>query len=62
MSSIAVHYLDLANGISSTEITTLRELHFFFEDEANGEIFILEVDQTFDHWETMEVIYFPYSR
>ena len=55
--NIAVLYKDMLDGSISSEVIRLRELHFFFEDEANGEIQILEVDQTFDGWETMEVIY-----
>ena len=57
MSSIAVHYIDLLTGIVSSETMRLRELHLFLEDEANGEIQILEIDQSFDGWETMEVIF-----
>lgn len=57
MSSIAVHYIDLLTGIASSETMRLRELHLFLEDEVNGEIQILEIDQSFDNWETMEVIF-----
>ena len=57
LSSIAVWYTDLLTGVESSEIIRLRELHFFFEDEAAGLIRIEEVHQSFDDWETMEVIY-----
>ena len=57
MSSIAVRYIDLLTGIVSSETMHLRELHLFLEDEINGEIKILEIDQSFDGWETMEVIF-----
>lgn len=57
MSSIAVHYIDLLTGIVSSETIRLRELHLFLEDENNGEIQILEIDQSFDGWETMEIIF-----
>ena len=57
MSSIAVHYIDLLTGITNSETMRLRELHLFLEDEVNGEIQILEIDQSFDDWETMEVIF-----
>lgn len=57
MSSIAVRYIDLLTGVLNTETMRLRELHLFLEDELNGEIQILEIDQSFDGWETMEVIF-----
>lgn len=57
MSSIAVRYIDLLTGIVSSETMRLCELHLFLEDENNGEIQILEIDQSFDGWETMEVIF-----
>jgi len=57
MSSIAVRYIDLLTGIISSETMRLCELHLFLEDENNGEIKILEIDQSFDGWETMEVIF-----
>lgn len=57
MSKIAVVYIDLLDGVKSSETIELRELHFFFEDEANGEILILEVNQSFDNWDTMENLY-----
>ena len=57
MSSIAVRYIDLLTGIVNLETMRLRELHLFLEDEVNGEIQILEIDQSFDGWETMEVIF-----
>ena len=56
-SSIAVWYTDLLTGVESSETIRLRELHFFFEDEALGLIRVDEVHQSFDDWETMEVIY-----
>lgn len=57
MSSIAVRYIDLLTGVISSETMRLCELHLFLEDENNGEIKILEIDQSFDGWETMEVIF-----
>lgn len=57
ISSIAVRYEDTATGIISTEVTTVREMHCFFEDETLGLIQILEVNQSFDGWETMETLY-----
>ena len=57
MSSIAVRYIDLFTGAISSETMRLCELHLFLEDENNGEIKILEIDQSFDGWETMEVIF-----
>lgn len=57
MSSIAVRYIDLLTGIINSETMRLCELHLFLEDENNGEIKILEIDQSFDGWETMEVIF-----
>jgi hypothetical protein len=57
MSSIAVRYIDLLTGVVNSETMRLRELHLFLEDENNGEIQILEIDQSFDGWETMEVIF-----
>ena len=57
MSSIAVRYIDLYTGALNSETMRLRELHYFLEDEANGEIQILEIDQSFDGWETMEIIF-----
>ena len=57
MSSIAVRYIDLLTGVLNTETIRLRELHLFLEDEINGEIQILEIDQSFDGWKTMEVIF-----
>jgi len=57
MSSIAVHYIDLFTGAHNSETMRLRDLHYFLEDEANGEIQILEIDQSFDGWETMEIIF-----
>ena len=57
MSSIAVRYIDLLTGVVNSETMRLRELHLFLEDENNGEIKILEIDQSFDGWETMEIIF-----
>jgi len=57
MSSIAVRYIDLFTGDINSETIRLRDLHLFLEDENNGEIKILEIDQSFDGWETMEVIF-----
>ena len=57
MSSIAVCYIDLLTGVLNSETMHLRDLHLFLEDENNGEILILEIDQSFDGWETMEVIF-----
>ena len=57
MSSIAVRYIDLFTGVLNSETMRLRDLHLFFEEENNGEILILEIDQSFDGWETMEVIF-----
>ena len=55
--SIAIRYIDLLTGIISSEGIRPRELPLFLDDEANGEIQILEIDQSFDGWETMEVIF-----
>ena len=57
MSSIAVRYIDLFTGVLNSETMRLRDLHCFLEDEINGEIQILEIDQTFDDWDTMEILY-----
>lgn len=57
MSSIAVRYIDLLTGVLNSEAMRLRDLHLFLEDENNGEILILEIDQSFNGWETMEVIF-----
>jgi hypothetical protein len=53
----SVEYKDLSNGIVSIETMQPQELKYFLRDERNGEIQILEIDQTFDDWETMEVLY-----
>ena len=53
----SVEYKDLFNGIVSIETMLPQELKYFLRDERNGEIQILEIDQTFDDWETMEVLY-----
>ena len=34
-----------------------QELKYFLRDAKNGEIQILEIDQTFDDWDTMEILY-----
>jgi hypothetical protein len=57
MSSIAVRYIDLFTGALNSETMRLCDLRCFLEDEINGEIQILEIDQSFDGWETMEVIF-----
>ena len=57
ISRIAVRYADTLTGVVSSETCALRELHFFLEDEVDGLIQILEIDQTFDEWETMTTIY-----
>ena len=57
ISRIAVLYKDTLTGITSSETCALRELHFFLEDEVDGLIQILEIDQSFDEWETMTVLY-----
>ena len=57
MSSIAVRYIDLFTGVVNSETMRPHELRYFLEDEANGEIQILEIDQSFDGWETMEIIF-----
>ena len=53
----AVEYKDLFSGVVSSETMRPQELKYFLRDEKNGEIQILEIDQTFDDWETMEVLY-----
>jgi hypothetical protein len=53
----SVEYKNLSNGIVSIETMQPQELKYFLRDERNGEIQILEIDQTFDDWETMEVLY-----
>ena len=53
----AVEYKDLTLGSVHSESIRPCELHLFLTDERNGEIQILEIDQTFDNWETMEVLY-----
>lgn len=53
----SVEYKDLSNGVVSIETMRPQELKYFLRDERNGEIQILEIDQTFDDWETMEVLY-----
>ena len=55
--SFAIKYKDLLNGLVSSEICRPREVQYFLHDERNGEIQILEIDQTFDGWDTMEVLY-----
>lgn len=53
----AVKYKDLFDGMISSETIRPCELKYFLEDEKNGEIQILEIDQTFDDWETMEILF-----
>lgn len=53
----AVEYKDIFTGIISSETMRPQELKYFLQDERNGEIQILEIDQTFDGWETMEILY-----
>ena len=36
MSSIAVRYIDLYTGAHNSETMRLRDLHYFLEDEING--------------------------
>ena len=55
--TFAVRYIDLIDGLESSETMRPRELHFGLEDEEHGEIRILEIDHTVDGWETMEVLY-----
>jgi len=57
MFNTSVSYIDTLSGLTSTEVIRLSELHFFLEDELRGEIKILEVAQSFDDWETMEVLF-----
>lgn len=55
---MSVEYIDLIlGGESSLETIRPQDLKYFLQDEANGEIKILEIDQTFDGWDTMEVVY-----
>ena len=53
----AVTYIDTLNGIKSSESINPAELKFFLKDERNGEIVITEILQTFDGWDTCEVLY-----
>lgn len=53
----AVEYKELLSGVISSETCRPCELKYFLQDERNGEIQILEIDQTFDDWDTMEVLY-----
>jgi len=53
----AVHYKTIIDGVVSSETCRPRELKYFLQDEKNGEIQILEIDQTFDDWDTMEILY-----
>ena len=53
----AVEYKDLFSGVVSSETMRPQELKYFLRDEKNGEIQILEIDQTFDDWDTMEILY-----
>lgn len=53
----AVEYKDLVSCVVSSETMRPQELKYFLRDEKNGEIQILEIDQTFDDWDTMEILY-----
>jgi hypothetical protein len=53
----AVEYKDLFSDVVSSETMCPQELKYFLRDEKNGEIQILEIDQTFDNWDTMEILY-----
>lgn len=53
----AVTYIDTLNGIKSSESINPAELKFFLKDERNGEIVITEILQSFDDWDTCEVLY-----
>ena len=53
----AVTYIDTLNGIKSSESINPAELKFFLRDERNGEIVITEILQSFDDWDTCEVLY-----
>ena len=55
--SVAIWYKDTATGEISSESIDLHAIRYFFEDEAYGLIEVLEIDQTFDGWETMIVLY-----
>ena len=57
MFNTSVRYIDTISGITSTEVIRMQELRYFLEDELRGEIKILEVAQSFDDWETMEVLF-----
>ena len=52
-----VRYKTIIDGVISSEICRPKELKYFLLDEKNGEIQILEIDQTFNDWETMEVFF-----
>lgn len=53
----SVEYKDLFSGVVSSETMRPQELKYFLRDEKNGEIQILEIDQTFDDWDAMEILY-----
>jgi hypothetical protein len=53
----AVTYIDTLSGIKSSESINPAELKFFLQDERNGEIVITEILQSFDDWDTCEVLY-----
>ena len=57
MNSIAVRYMDSFTHIISSEVIRPSELCFFKRDEQDGLIQILEIDQSFDGWETMTVLF-----
>lgn len=56
MSSIGVLYRVIETGEVCSETTTLRDFHHFSDQVAWGMIDILEVTQSFDNWETWEVL------
>ena len=53
----AVTYIDRLSGIKSSESINPTELKSFLKDERNGEITITEILQSFDGWDTCEVLY-----
>lgn len=53
----AVTYIDTLSGVKSSESINSSELKSFLKDERNGEITITEILQTFDGWDTCEVLY-----
>lgn len=53
----AVEYKTIIDNVISSEVIRPQELKYFLQDEKNGEIQVLEIDQTFDDWDTMEILY-----